>query len=151
YDRLLRFFGEDPTDESSRLGFFRKVSQFLNDYKAANRKNLDLEEDERRAEQRMKMLNAKQPKKDIIKEDKGGAMDTLLEKLRAAGPTQRDRQERRHRAKGRSGPGFRNISTSSTMSILGVPDGEAASSSLNQMTLAGEDNAPLASPTSNDE
>src|SRR5690606_5894905 len=30
-------------------------------------------------------------------------------------------------------------------------DGEAASSSLNQMTLAGEDNAPLASPTSNDE
>ncbi|RPA78262.1 hypothetical protein BJ508DRAFT_329390 [Ascobolus immersus RN42] len=146
YDRLLRFFGEDPTDESSRLGFFKKLSQFLNDYRAANRKNLDLEEDERRAEQRMKMLNSKQPKKEAAKEAAvGGAMDTLLEKLRAAGPTQRDRQERRRRAKGRSGPGMRNISTSSTMSMLGVPDGESLSgSSLATMSLPGE--SPLGSP-----
>lgn len=40
YDKLLTFFGEDPSDESARKGFFRKISQFLKDYKVCNQVSL---------------------------------------------------------------------------------------------------------------
>ena len=33
FDKLLAFFGENPSDESSRKGFFKKISLFLKDYK----------------------------------------------------------------------------------------------------------------------
>ena len=35
FDQLMTYFGEDPNDESARKGFFRKISQFLKDYKVS--------------------------------------------------------------------------------------------------------------------
>lgn len=127
YERLLKFFGEDSQDESARQGFFKKVAQFLTDYKAAHQKNLDIEEDERRMEKRRQLLN---PEKKSAMEKASpaasGAMDHLLERLRAAGPTARDRKERRkqrgmRQARAGINPGDRSFSSSSAMDDLLSP------------------------------
>ncbi|KAF8427296.1 hypothetical protein EV426DRAFT_529656 [Tirmania nivea] len=103
FDKLLTFFGENPSDESARKGFFKKISLFLKDYKASYLKNLELEEDEARAKKRREMLEAAQNKPAKGKSPSSpiptGAMDTLLQKLRDAGPTQRQQRDARKRAR----------------------------------------------------
>ncbi|KAF8471966.1 hypothetical protein BDZ91DRAFT_790995 [Kalaharituber pfeilii] len=118
FDKLMQFFGEDPSDESARKGFFKKISLFLKDYRASHQKNQDIEEDERRAEKRRQMLAAAQNKAQERQQSPSspsgtGAMDSLLQKLRDAGPTARQQRDARRRARLKNNAKQRKVSTSS--------------------------------------
>ncbi|KAI5804008.1 hypothetical protein DFH27DRAFT_480985 [Peziza echinospora] len=125
YDKLLTLFGEDPTEESARKGFFKKISQFLKDYKASQLKNLDIEEDERRLAKRHEMLNAAQNKAaekiSPHSPTSTGAMDSLLQKLRDAGPTQRQQREARKLARLKANAKQRQASGSSFNPVVTSP------------------------------
>lgn len=105
YDDIMVFYGEDPTDENSRRDFFSKLAVFVTEWKRSREKNIALEETRKRNEASMKRKHA-QLKVNGIVEGGGpaspvstGAMDSLLEKLRAAAPQARDQRDRRRRAR----------------------------------------------------
>lgn len=101
---VLTYYGEDPHDENSRKRFFKIIADFVKNYRVSHDKNMELEDEERRREKRQ-MLQNRQKAPDPLAPASGtntGAMDVLLDKLRAAGPTPRDkRDERRRRARAR--------------------------------------------------
>lgn len=108
YDDILTFFGDDNRDENARREFFTKLANFLNEYKKSHEKNIGLEEQWKRneANMRRKQLNAQAANAAVGVEAappspgaNTGAMDTLLEKLRAAAPQTRDTRDRRRRAR----------------------------------------------------
>lgn len=109
YDDILTFFGDDNKDENARRDFFGKLANFVNEYKKSNEKNLILEETWRRneANMRRKQINAQAANAAAANGElpllspspSSGAMDTLLEKLRAAAPQTRDTRDRRRRAR----------------------------------------------------
>jgi len=108
YDDILTFFGDDNRDDNARREFFSKLSNFLNEYKKSHEKNIGLEEQWRRneANMRRKQINAQAANVAAGVETappspgaNTGAMDTLLEKLRAAAPQTRDTRDRRRRAR----------------------------------------------------
>ena len=107
FDDILTFFGDDNRDDNARRDFFTKLANFVNEYKKSHEKNMILEETWRRneANMRRKQINAHaanaattgdQP---LSPSPSTGAMDTLLEKLRAAAPQTRDTRDRRRRAR----------------------------------------------------
>ncbi|KAK5172536.1 uncharacterized protein LTR77_002656 [Saxophila tyrrhenica] len=109
YNDILVFFGDDSKDENARREFFGKLANFVQEYKKSHEKNLGLEEVWRRNEesmrrkQQMQIKSQPAPKADA---DGGppspastGAMDVLLEKLRAAAPAAKDQRDRRRRAR----------------------------------------------------
>lgn len=104
FEKLMRYFGEDPTDSFAKNSFFRKFVDFMNDYKKARRENLAREEEERAYEQRKKLMET--PKGGASGsaagsqgEDQGeNVMDALLEKLKAAGPAKGQASSARKRA-----------------------------------------------------
>lgn len=105
FDDIMAFFGEDSTDENARREFFVKLANFVNDWKKSKEKNLALEAVKKRNEASMKRKHAQlkvtgssdgsAPPSPIST----GAMDSLLEKLRAAAPQARDQRDRRRRAR----------------------------------------------------
>ncbi|RKF66797.1 cytokinesis protein sepA [Golovinomyces cichoracearum] len=105
YDNIMIFYGEDATDENARRDFFAKLATFVNEWKKSKEKNLGLEAVRKRNEASMKRKNAKlnqagssdlsAPSSPVST----GAMDSLLEKLRAAAPEARDQRDRRRRAR----------------------------------------------------
>ncbi|KYK61631.1 Rho GTPase effector BNI1 [Drechmeria coniospora] len=104
YKDIMVFYGEDPTDENARRDFFFKLATFLSEWKKSREKNVQLEETKRRNEASMKRKHAQQKAATLV--DGGpasatstGAMDSLLEKLRAAAPQARDQRDRRRRAR----------------------------------------------------
>ncbi|CAK1361492.1 Cytokinesis protein sepA [Cercospora beticola] len=105
YDDILTYFGDDNKDENARREFFGKLANFLNEYKKAHEKNLKLEEQWRRNEENMRRKQLKTSAATAISSGElspspsTGAMDSLLEKLRAAAPQSRDTRERRRRAR----------------------------------------------------
>ncbi|KAI5791537.1 hypothetical protein FPQ18DRAFT_260087 [Pyronema domesticum] len=106
YADLLTYYGEDPNDENSRKRFFKLISDFVKNYKASHSKNLELEDEEKRREKRQQIAAQTQAKQAArnnplaATDTQGtGAMDALLNKLRAAGPTSRDKREARRRAR----------------------------------------------------
>ncbi|KAF2168124.1 hypothetical protein M409DRAFT_53438 [Zasmidium cellare ATCC 36951] len=108
YDDILTYFGDDNKDENSRREFFGKLANFLNEYKKSHEKNLILEEQWRRNEEniRRKQLQGQKPNGatmatvgDAPPSPSTGAMDALMEKLRAAAPQTRDTRDRRRRAR----------------------------------------------------
>ena len=108
YDDILTFFGDDNKDDSARRDFFGKLANFVTEYKKSTEKNLILEETWRRneANMRRKQLTAQSANPAAMNGDaplspspSSGAMDTLLEKLRAAAPQTRDTRDRRRRAR----------------------------------------------------
>ena len=107
YDDILTFFGDDNKDENARRDFFGKLANFVNEYKKSNEKNLVLEETWRRneANMRRKQINiqaanaAGNGDQALTPSPSSGAMDSLLEKLRAAAPQARDTRDRRRRAR----------------------------------------------------
>jgi cytokinesis protein len=108
YDDILTFFGDDNKDDNARRDFFGKLANFVTEYKKSTEKNLILEETWRRneANMRRKQLTAQSANPAAINGDaplspntSSGAMDTLLEKLRAAAPQTRDTRDRRRRAR----------------------------------------------------
>lgn len=103
FDKLMNYFGEDPSDSFVRNAFISKFSNFVKDFKKAQVENLKREEELRVYEQRKKLMEA--PKKakqqsnvDEDDEDDSNVMDSLLEKLKAAGPTRGEPTSARKRA-----------------------------------------------------
>ncbi|KAK8031393.1 hypothetical protein PG990_001127 [Apiospora arundinis] len=109
YNDIMVFYGEDPADENARRDFFAKLAFFLQEWKKSREKNIQVEEQRRRNEASMKRKHAHQLKINAVAEAAGhqspaspasaGAMDSLLEKLRAAAPQARDQRDRRRRAR----------------------------------------------------
>ncbi|EGE08089.1 cytokinesis protein sepA [Trichophyton equinum CBS 127.97] len=105
YDDIMVFYGEDHTDENSRREFFPKLATFLHEWRKSKEKNISWEENRRRTEASLARKRAKPGLTNGI--DSGtptsptsnGAMDSLLEKLRAAAPQARDQRDRRRRAR----------------------------------------------------
>ncbi|KAK4453626.1 cytokinesis protein sepA [Podospora aff. communis PSN243] len=103
YNDIMIFYGEDPTDDNARRDFFAKLAIFISEWKKSREKNIQLEETRKRNEASMKRKNAQlkvasaegQP----ASPTSAGAMDSLLEKLRAAAPQTRDQRDRRRRAR----------------------------------------------------
>lgn len=106
YDDIMAFYGEDPTDENARRDFFAKLALFIAEWKKSREKNVTFEEIRRRNEESMRRKNANLKVVANGRADAGpvspssaGAMDSLLEKLRAAAPQTRDQRDRRRRAR----------------------------------------------------
>lgn len=105
YDDIMVFYGEDSSDENARRDFFSKLAIFVTEWRKSKEKNVMFEETRKRNEASMKRKNAQ------LKITGGadgsappspsstGAMDSLLEKLRAAAPQTRDQRDRRRRAR----------------------------------------------------
>jgi cytokinesis protein len=103
----MAFYGEDPTDENARRDFFAKLAIFITEWKKSREKNIVLEITRKRNEESMKRKRAQNQLKPTGSSDGStppspistGAMDSLLEKLRAAAPQVRDQRDRRRRAR----------------------------------------------------
>lgn len=107
YDDIMVFYGEDPTDENARRDFFSKLATFVTEWRKSKEKNGILEITKKRNDESMKRKRAQQLKIGGNVSDgpmsppmtSTGAMDSLLEKLRAAAPQVRDQRDRRRRAR----------------------------------------------------
>lgn len=105
YKDIMTFYGEDPTDENARRDFFAKLASFLGEWRRSREKNVQYEELRRRNEASMKRKHAQLKAQQAASEGSSaapsntGAMDSLLEKLRAAAPQTRDQRDRRRRAR----------------------------------------------------
>ncbi|KFY85394.1 hypothetical protein V498_07725 [Pseudogymnoascus sp. VKM F-4517 (FW-2822)] len=109
YDDIMVFYGEDSSDENARRDFFSKLAIFVTEWKRSRDKNITLEETRRKNDASMKRKNAMLLKVNSSALADGtsappspssaGAMDSLLEKLRAAAPQVRDQRDRRRRAR----------------------------------------------------
>lgn len=111
YNDIMVFYGEDPTDENARRDFFSKLAGFINEWRRSHEKNEALERQRKLNEQQLKRKNAAMK---ALQDREGGggggggglasptstgAMDSLMEKLRAAAPQARDQRDRRRRAR----------------------------------------------------
>lgn len=105
YNDIMIFYGEDPTDENARRDFFAKLALFITEWKRSHSKNVEYEEQRRKNEASMKRKNALKASQAASESSNPasptstGAMDSLLEKLRAAAPQARDQRDRRRRAR----------------------------------------------------
>lgn len=105
FDDIMAFFGEDPKDENARRDFFLKLANFVNEWKRSKEKNVALEIVHKRNEASMKRKHAQLKISAVadgtspLSPTSTGAMDSLLEKLRAAAPQVRDQRDRRRRAR----------------------------------------------------
>ncbi|KAM9910526.1 hypothetical protein OXX69_004397 [Metschnikowia pulcherrima] len=103
FDNLMLYFGEDPTDSFVRNSFISKFTNFMIEFKKAQRENMKREEELKVYEQRKRLLeNANkqtQAKQDSVESDpETNVMDTLLEKLKAAGSERGEPTSARKRA-----------------------------------------------------
>ncbi|KNG85828.1 cytokinesis protein SepA [Aspergillus nomiae NRRL 13137] len=106
YDDIMVFYGEDNTDEGARRDFFAKLAAFLLEWKKSKEKNISLEEARKRTEASLArkrnnaaLANSAGSGETSQLPASSGAMDSLLEKLRAAAPQARDQRDRRRRAR----------------------------------------------------
>lgn len=109
YDDIMVFYGEDNSDDGARRDFFAKLAAFLQEWKKSKEKNMTLEEVRKRTEASLarKRINAGLANSAGVSGTgdspaspaTSGAMDSLLEKLRAAAPQAKDQRDRRRRAR----------------------------------------------------
>lgn len=107
YDDIMAFYGEDPSDDNARRDFFSKLAGFVTEWKKSREKNVTFEETRKRNEASMKRkqatLKVSKSNGDLSgappSPSSAGAMDSLIEKLRAAAPQTRDQRDRRRRAR----------------------------------------------------
>lgn len=105
YKDIMVFYGEDPSDDGARRDFFAKLALFVGEWKRSREKNVQVEEVRKRNEASMKRKHAQLKLNNAVTESgpaspsSTGAMDSLLEKLRAAAPQARDQRDRRRRAR----------------------------------------------------
>lgn len=132
YDDIMAFYGEDPTDENARRDFFAKLALFIAEWKKSREKNVTFEEIRRRNEESMRRKNAQLKVNATGRADAGpvspssaGAMDSLLEKLRAAAPQTRDQRDRRRRARLKDRHQVRLASGQKIPDINEIPEVEA--------------------------
>lgn len=92
-EKIMTFFGEDYNDTFVKNSFLSKFTNFAADFKKAQRENLKREEELKVYEQRKKLMEnaARNSAKketgnaDLDAESSDNVMDSLLEKLKAAG------------------------------------------------------------------
>ena len=112
FNKLMKYFGEDPSDATASSTFFSKFASFVFEFQKAHKENLVREQESRAYEARKRLHEA--PKKSSQLEsgalsasgsgsptsDGNGSsvMDSLLEKLKAAGPSGDARSARRRAA-----------------------------------------------------
>ncbi|KAK5084852.1 hypothetical protein LTR70_007759 [Exophiala xenobiotica] len=109
FDDIMTYFGEDNNDENARREFFAKLAGFVTEWKKSREKNMVLEDNKRKMEasiarKRAAVNNAAERAgaagdgTQTPTNSNSGAMDSLLEKLKAAGPG-KDQRDRRRRAR----------------------------------------------------
>ncbi|CAN3370780.1 formin Bni1p [Diutina catenulata] len=103
FNKTMRFFGEDPSDPFVRNAFLSKFANFARDFKRAQTENMAKEEEVRLYEQRKKLLESKPRAAPVPSGDDGPAdddnvMDSLLERLKKAGPPKGETMSARKRA-----------------------------------------------------
>ena len=134
YNDIMAFYGEDSTDENARRDFFAKLALFVTEWKKSREKNVQFEETRRRNEASMKRKHAqlKAASATSVGLDGGqtspnstGAMDSLLEKLRAAAPQARDQRDRRRRARLKDRHQVRVASGQKIQDLNEIPEAEA--------------------------
>lgn len=160
YDEIMAFYGEDPTDDNARRDFFAKLALFISEWKKSRDKNVTFEEQRRRNEESMRRKNAalniradRLADAGPVSPSSAGAMDSLLEKLRAAAPQTRDTRDRRRRARLRDKHQVRVASGQKIPEINEIPEVEtgllSAKSVDSQVTdETGSMGGNLLSPTS---
>lgn len=105
YNEIMAFYGEDATDENARRDFFAKLALFISEWKKSREKNVTFEKQRRINEESMRRKNANlqvalgRADAGPVSPSSAGAMDSLIEKLRAAAPQGRDKREQRRRAR----------------------------------------------------
>lgn len=105
YDDIMVFYGEDSADDNARRDFFSKLAIFVTEWKKSKEKNMIMEAIRKRNEESMKRKRAQMNIAGTAvsagppSPSSTGAMDSLLEKLRAAAPQARDQRDRRRRAR----------------------------------------------------
>ncbi|KAJ3487826.1 hypothetical protein NLG97_g6318 [Lecanicillium saksenae] len=138
YKDIMIFYGEDPADENARRDFFTKLATFLAEWKKSREKNINLEETRRRNEASMKRKHAAQKAAQAANEPgtasatSTGAMDSLLEKLRAAAPQARDQRDRRRRARLKDRHQVRVASGQKIPDLNEIPEAEAGLKTSNE-------------------
>ncbi|KAL6402159.1 uncharacterized protein AUP68_14625 [Ilyonectria robusta] len=148
YKDIMVFYGEDPGDENARRDFFAKLALFVGEWKKSRDKNVTVEATRKRNEASMKRKHA-QLKINNATGDAGptspsntGAMDSLLEKLRAAAPQVRDQRDRRRRARLKDRHQVRVASGQKIPDIDEIPEAEATIKAAAEPTID-EDGNPL--------
>ncbi|KAI1414606.1 hypothetical protein F5Y13DRAFT_197606 [Hypoxylon sp. FL1857] len=131
YDDIMIFYGEDPKDDNARRDFFAKLAMFLQEWKKSRDKNIQYEETRRRNEASMKRKHAQLRVAGNVENGppspaSAGAMDSLLEKLRAAAPQARDQRDRRRRARLKDRHQVRIASGQKIPDLNEVPPAEAS-------------------------
>lgn len=106
FDDIMTYFGEDSADENARREFFAKLAGFVTEWRKSREKNVTFEENKRKMEASIarKRTAANTVAASIANDgtsspNSSGAMDSLLEKLKAAGPQAKDQRDRRRRAR----------------------------------------------------
>ncbi|RYO78853.1 hypothetical protein DL764_010080 [Monosporascus ibericus] len=133
YNDIMVFYGEDPADENARRDFFAKLALFLQDWKKSREKNVAYEENRRKNEASMKRKQQAQLKMSSAgvegappSPNSAGAMDSLLEKLRAAAPQTRDQRDRRRRARLKDRHQVRIASGQKIPDLNEIPEAESS-------------------------
>lgn len=131
YNDIMVFYGEDPADDNARRDFFAKLALFLQEWKKSREKNTTYEDNRRRNEASMKRKQQAQLKMSGTgveaappSPNSAGAMDSLLEKLRAAAPQTRDQRDRRRRARLKDRHQVR-IASGQKVELGEIPEAEA--------------------------
>jgi cytokinesis protein len=111
--------------------FFAKLASFVGEWKKSREKNVTMEEQRKRNEAAMKRKHAQLKPSNAVVEggpvspSSTGAMDSLLEKLRAAAPQVRDQKDRRRRARLRDRHQVRVASGQKIPDLNEIPEVEA--------------------------
>jgi cytokinesis protein len=131
YDDIMTYFGEDNQDDNARREFFSKLGGFVTEWKKSREKNMGMEENKRRVDasiaRKRAQVGVSASGMSSGTETPGsppanGAMETLLEKLRAAGPQAKDQRDRRRRARLKEKHDQR-VASGQQMPDLAVKDG----------------------------
>lgn len=132
FNDIMTFFGDDPLDENARREFFFKLANFVGEYKKSHEKNVGMEDSRRRMDASMKRKQAASaltgestPDMPLSPTPNTGAMDSLLEKLRAAAPSTRETRDRRRRARLNERHQRRVASGQNIPDLPGMEDGDA--------------------------
>ncbi|XBW37333.1 hypothetical protein QEN19_002915 [Hanseniaspora menglaensis] len=111
FESLMKLFGEDTNDQFAKNNFFRKFTDFMQQFKKSGEVNKRVEEEERAYERRKQIMEeqelANQKKENEIPvtgdveslAEERNVMDSLLSKLKNAAPNKTDSSTARNRAK----------------------------------------------------
>ncbi|EPS26146.1 hypothetical protein PDE_01082 [Penicillium oxalicum 114-2] len=152
YDDIMVFYGEDSADENARRDFFAKLASFLMEWKKSREKNIGLEESRKRTEASLarKRINVnlangagtESPSSPAT----SGAMDSLLEKLRAAAPQTKDVRDRRRRARLKERHQIRVASGQKVPDFSAIDAGTEGSEAPADTTASTDENGLLSPP-----